>query len=378
MAIFKMNTSELTSASSSISKEASSISNVVDSINGYDVSCEDDFNFAGAKAALAANAEACYNKVLNTAKLIDLCAESHMDLQNKLTTMPDPEAEEQSESETDTGTPVDSGPSYAGPTYSNPGSPRRTSGGSQHKTGSSSTPSPSTPQQTVDTEDNISNTPYVDTIMSDEEAEGDLDQLTNTPTETETTDTTTAPVDTSSEETPATDTGTTTTAPVDTSSETTTSVDNSSSQVVSTVEAPTTMTEDTAKVFNNSNFSYDSNGYAKLGDNYVISCNESIGKVGDQITLTSNNGETINCVVGNNVNTDGINMVVNNNTYSANSGTIVNNFTNNISSVKNEGQSGLFSSMNIGGGMATGTNLSDNNNLEDVDVDVENSQVDGS
>lgn len=358
MAIFKMNTSELTSASSSISKEASSISNVVDSINGYDVSCEDDFNFAGAKAALAANAEACYNKVLNTAKLIDLCAESHMDLQNKLTTMPDPEAEEQSESETDTGTPVDSGPSYAGPTYSNPGSPRRTSGGSQHKTGSSSTPSPSTPQQTVDTEDNISNTPYVDTIMSDEEAEGDLDQLTNTPTETETTDTTTAPVDTSSE--------------------TTTSVDNSSSQVVSTVEAPTTMTEDTAKVFNNSNFSYDSNGYAKLGDNYVISCNESIGKVGDQITLTSNNGETINCVVGNNVNTDGINMVVNNNTYSANSGTIVNNFTNNISSVKSEGQSGLFSSMNIGGGMATGTNLSDNNNLEDVDVNVENLQVDGS
>lgn len=353
MAIFKMNTESLSDASSSINKEASKVSDVAESIGGYDVSCEDDFDFAGAKAVLAANADACYNRVQNTAKLIQKCAEAHMDLQNQLAKMPDPEAEKKA-AEEEAAESTNSGPSYSGPSYSGPSSSGRShssgrSGGS-HSSGhsssavsgvsSSSTPTPvPTPISSQTEEDDI---------------DDDLDQVVE--------ENNTTSSGTTTEENTTNENNTQTDVTTDSSS------DNNSSQTVHVTEAPTTVSEESSKVFMDDDFTYDSNGYAKLGNNYVISCNESVGKVGDQITITSSNGEKINCVIGNTTAaSDSIDMIVDKNVYSPNNSTAM-NFTNKpIINVSNEGQSSLLSSVNMGG-VPTTNGLNDKDNLEDVIV----------
>ncbi|MBQ6538944.1 MAG: hypothetical protein IJL76_01550 [Bacilli bacterium] len=362
MAIFKMNTESLTSASSTINSEANKVSEVADSISGYDVSCEDDFDFAGAKSVLAANADACYNKVLNTAKLIDKCAESHMDLQNQLANMPDPAAEEASETpeeETTTTAPTTSGPSYSGPSYSGPSSSGRShfgsksSGTSHHEepvTKEPTTATTTTPVTAIPSVNEEGQT-YVDTLVSDDEVDDDLDQVV--------------------EETP------TTTEPTETTTETPTTTEQDTNQTINVSEAPTTVGEESAKVFMDDDFSYDANGYAKLGDNYVISCNESLGKVGDKLTITSTSGETINCVIGSTTSSNDISMIVDKTVYSPTTGTTAINFNNNVANIQNEGQSSLLTPMVPGG---TSTTLNDKDNLEDVIVVPEenNTQTDGS
>ena len=63
MAVFMLETEALTSASSAISSLASQVNDVSSSINGYDTSCEDGFDFSGAKSVLASNVEACSTKI---------------------------------------------------------------------------------------------------------------------------------------------------------------------------------------------------------------------------------------------------------------------------------------------------------------------------
>lgn len=43
---------------------------------------------------------------------------------------------------------------------------------------------------------------------------------------------------------------------------------------------------------------YNGNGYAMIDDHYVVLCNESIGKVGDEIIFKNNNGEEVKCIIG--------------------------------------------------------------------------------
>ena len=82
MAIFMLDCDSVTATASSINTLVSQFSQLADSVNGYDTSCEEGFDFAGGKAAISANIEACTTKVQNTVKLVEGVVTSHTTLQN--------------------------------------------------------------------------------------------------------------------------------------------------------------------------------------------------------------------------------------------------------------------------------------------------------
>ena len=58
------------------------------------------------------------------------------------------------------------------------------------------------------------------------------------------------------------------------------------------------LTKESLDLFSNANFEYDANGYAKIGDRYVVACDYTIGNIGDVIRFTQTTGEIIECVIG--------------------------------------------------------------------------------
>ena len=54
--------------------------------------------------------------------------------------------------------------------------------------------------------------------------------------------------------------------------------------------------EDTKSLFENKDFKY-VDGYAMVGENYLIACDESVGKVGDVIKFTLSDGTAVTCIV---------------------------------------------------------------------------------
>jgi hypothetical protein len=382
MAVFRMNTSTLDSAISSINGYRNSIEEAVSAIAGYDTANDDNFDFGGAKKSLLKSAEGIYDKVLNTAKYIETCETSHMELQKMLSAdiaASETPAEEEKTSEEETAvagdTPSTSGPATDTDTTSsdrditdntNPkieeqvvSNPSVSSGTTPSKPKTShpkSTPKQTmktgvTPAPKVDEVSKIKDTvvpavppvlsgiDYLDSIISDEEAESDLEQLKE------------------ESSVPETDSSSTEVLP---------SVDSNLPQTINAVEAPSTISNDSARVFEDDDFSYDNQGCAKLGDNYVVSCNESVGKVGDELVITSSNGESVKCVVGNTINNnDSINMIVDKGTYSSNSSAISQKFNGHISKIENNGQSSLLPPLGVGGGETT--NVTPNVNVGTTD-----------
>ena len=82
MSVFMLDCDAVTATASSINSLVAQYSQIADSVKGYDTSCEDGFDFAGAKSAIAANIDACTTKVQNTVKLIEGVVSSHTNLQN--------------------------------------------------------------------------------------------------------------------------------------------------------------------------------------------------------------------------------------------------------------------------------------------------------
>ena len=92
MAIFMLDCDSVTASASSVNSLVAQFSQIADSVNGYDTSCEDGFDFAGGKAAIAANIEACTTKVQNTVKLIEGAVSAHTTLQNSFSLFSLPES----------------------------------------------------------------------------------------------------------------------------------------------------------------------------------------------------------------------------------------------------------------------------------------------
>lgn len=379
MAVFKMNTSSLDNAIGSINGYRNIIEEAVSAIAGYDTANDDNFDFGGAKKSLTKSAEKIYDKVLNTAKYIETCETSHMELQRLLSeNVETTEKTEDEEKTTDEEVAGDNsqeagmdnveGASYDGKETKDdtaseqydqevsnpPGAPNKIvpppktsnkKSASKQTVKTSATPAPKKYEGSKVKDvvapavpPVLSGIDYLDSIISDEEAESDLEQLKE---ETDSSSTEVSP-----------------------------SVDSSLPQTINAVEAPSTISKDSARIFEDDDFSYDNQGCAKLGDNYVVSCNESVGKVGDELVITSSNGESVKCVVGNIINnSDSINMIVDKGTYSSNSNAIPQNFNGHISKIDNNGQSSLLPPLGVGGGT---NNVSSNVNVGTID---ENNQV---
>ena len=54
---------------------------------------------------------------------------------------------------------------------------------------------------------------------------------------------------------------------------------------------------ETKKLFEDKNFKYDKDGFAKLGEYYLIECDASVGKIGDVIKFTLSDGTAVSCIV---------------------------------------------------------------------------------
>lgn len=78
---FLLDTDKVSGVSDSIANCVKGAQNVLDSVNGYDVSC-DDFDFAGAKAKIASNVSAFVTRIQNTSTAINSVIECHTALQN--------------------------------------------------------------------------------------------------------------------------------------------------------------------------------------------------------------------------------------------------------------------------------------------------------
>ena len=84
MSVFMLDTNSMDSATSSMQSLSSQVSNLASTIEGYDTSCEDNFDFGGAKSAIANNLDACAVKIMNTAYVLDNVCNSHIKLQETL------------------------------------------------------------------------------------------------------------------------------------------------------------------------------------------------------------------------------------------------------------------------------------------------------
>ena len=137
MAAFLLETGAVESASSTLTSLASQVASIASSVSGYDTACE-DFNFAGAKASIAANIQALQEKIKNAATIVETVVAQHTQLQNSLTfngsgdnstgtqdgTTPPATTGTNPPASTDTNPPSSTGPSYTGPsTPSTPSTP---------------------------------------------------------------------------------------------------------------------------------------------------------------------------------------------------------------------------------------------------------------
>ena len=69
----------------------------------------------------------------------------------------------------------------------------------------------------------------------------------------------------------------------------------------------------------NMEVTYDDSGYAKVGDKFVISCDETLGNIGDSVVIMKDDGEAVSCIIGNITDSENLknefNFVVDNNKW---------------------------------------------------------------
>ena len=328
MAVFMLETEALTSASSAISSLASQVNDVSSSINGYDTSCEDGFDFAGAKSVLASNVEACSTKITNTAAILENVVSAHTELQSSMKF--DGSDNYSSSSSTSTnGSSSSSGSSSSGGNYSGGG----TSGGGYSGGGSYSGVSSS--YSGGDYSGGYSGAAVSGTAVSGLVA-GKVKDSNK---------------DKVKERTGA--------ASSKDEKETDKNKETNDSELTGILEEKVTtelkyvnyayinsdkVTDKSKELFNDATFNYDSNtGYALVDGKYVIACDSTVGEVGDIIKFTQKDGNIVECVVGTNTVTDAsknvINFIVDKENWANKTPmSISENLINNTTTITNAGQ----------------------------------------
>lgn len=328
MAVFMLETEALTSASSAISSLASQVNDVSSSINGYDTSCEDGFDFAGAKSVLASNVEACSTKITNTAVILENVVSAHTELQSSMKF--DGSDNYSSSSSTSTnGSSSSSGSSSSGGNYSGGGtSGGGYSGGGSYSGGSSSYGGGGySGGYSGATVSGIA----VSGLVAGKVEDSNKDKVKE------------RTVAASSKD----------------EKETDKNKETNDSELTGILEEKVTtelkyvnyayinsdkVTDKSKELFNDATFNYDSNtGYALVDGKYVIACDSTVGEVGDIIKFTQKDGNIVECVVGTNTVTDAsknvINFIVDKENWANKTPmSISENLINNTTTITNAGQ----------------------------------------
>ena len=332
MAVFMLETEALTSASSAISSLASQVNDVSSSINGYDTSCEDGFDFAGAKSVLASNVEACSTKITNTAAILENVVSAHTELQSSMKF--DGSDNYSSSSISTNGSSSSSGSSSSGGNYSGGG----TSGGGYSGGGYSGGGSYSGVSSSYSGGDYSGG--YSGAAVSGIAVSGLV----------------TGKVKDSNKDKVKERTGA---ASSKDEKETDKNKETNDSELTGILEEKVTtelkyvnyayinsdkVTDKSKELFNDATFNYDSNtGYALVDGKYVIACDSTVGEVGDIIKFTQKDGNIVECVVGTNTVTDAsknvINFIVDKENWANKTPmSISENLINNTTTITNAGQ----------------------------------------
>ena len=332
MAVFMLETEALTSASSAISSLASQVNDVSSSINGYDTSCEDGFDFAGAKSVLASNVEACSTKITNTAVILENVVSAHTELQSS---MKFDGSDNYSSSSTSTnGSSSSSGSSSSGGNYSGGG----TSGGGYSGGGYSGGGSYSGGSSSYSGGDYSGG--YSGAAVSGIAVSGLVTEKVKDSNNDKVKERTGAASSKDKKETDK-------------------NKERNDSELTGILEYKVTtelkdinyayinsdkLTDKSKELFNDATFNYDSNtGYALVDGKYVIACDSTVGEVGDIIKFTQKDGNIVECVVGTNTVTDAsknvINFIVDKENWANKTPmSISENLINNTTTITNAGQ----------------------------------------
>lgn len=258
MAIFMLDTDVVTSAANEIGSLTSKINEVANSINSYDTSCEDEFDFSNAKSVLSSNIEACSTKIKNTSVFLENVVSAHTKLQSSM------KFDGSDNFSADKKTSSDS--SNANENLS--------SGGGNYSRGSYS----GNPSTGFVSGGAISGGAAVANLVS-EEATDNLEKPEEDDLEKEKNNNSTNGLE----------------------KKVTTEINKVNYAYVNN----DIITDKLKKIFDDATFKYDENtGYALVDGKYVIACDSSVGEVGDVIKFTQKDDSVIECVVGVNTVTD--------------------------------------------------------------------------
>ncbi len=258
MAIFMLDTDVVTSAANEIGSLTSKINEVANSINSYDTSCEDEFDFSNAKSVLSSNIEACSTKIKNTSVFLENVVSAHTKLQSSM------KFDGSDNFSADKKTSSDS--SNANENLS--------SGGGNYSRGSYS----GNPSTGFVSGGAIAGGAAVANLVS-EEATDNLEKPEEDDLEKEKNNNSTNGLE----------------------KKVTTEINKVNYAYVNN----DIITDKLKKIFDDATFKYDENtGYALVDGKYVIACDSSVGEVGDVIKFTQKDDSVIECVVGVNTVTD--------------------------------------------------------------------------
>ena len=247
MAIFMIETESVSSSGDSIKTISSELSSLSSNVSGYDVNCEDNFNFSGAKQVIAHNIEACSTKMNNTSKLIETVVSAHNSLQSKLKFNEEKSSEDSDKSGDSS---YDSPGNYSG-THS--GSHGRRSSGGSHSSGSYS--GGSYYGGSASALPGFASSNFASTLagtLDNQKVTGDV---------------------------------------------TSTLLNGKFSSVAYAAPNEESLNKDAKKFLNDDSLIY-KDGYAMINGRYVISCDSSYGKIGDIIQFTKNDGSVVECIIG--------------------------------------------------------------------------------
>ena len=251
MSIFMLETDALASASSTISSLVSQVENLASNVSGYDTSCEDGFNFDSARSVIAQNIEACATKMQNTVTVLDTVSDSHTQLQNGMKFSP---SESKNKSDNSSGN--------SGGSSNNSGGSSNNSGGSYNSSGGGSNRSYSGgsgggysgavgASSGVAAGTAVVAAPAVTQVASDEKKE-DKDHI---------------------------------------------EIVNAKLASTGYAVVDKEVDQESKKLLADSAFTY-KDGYATIGDCFVVACDSSIGKVGDVLQFTQTDGTVVHAVIG--------------------------------------------------------------------------------
>ena len=274
MAIFTLETESVSAVGTAINNIATKLNEISTTINGYDTAAE-DFDFASPKSVLSGNAAACATKAKNTSIYIENTVTGHTDVQNAIASAGNDDGTGKGSADSDSsgnnsdgntsGNSNSSGNGNSSGNNSSGSSGYGGYGGSGGSGGSGGTIEGTTETPTM-TIDDVIKALVTTGVLTGEIVQYLIQEI---------------------------------------------------GYVSGDQEDIAKLSAETQALFNRSDFSFDENGYAKIGEHYIITCDKGYGKIGDTLKFTQTDGTEIKCVIGAVTGTDkfktSINFFVNKN-----------------------------------------------------------------